>query len=79
MNECPLTTLSWTEWKPNYVYEAMSWEWAVISPIANPKELGAGGGWVPPKEIWGINLLEIDTYPYYEKWMDEEYERRTKE
>ncbi len=71
MNERPLTTMSYLEWTPNYVHEPNSWGWAYISPSANLDHLEEGGGWGPPKEIWGINLLEIDTQPYYNAWHDE--------
>ena len=73
MNERPLTTMSYLEWQPNYVHEPTCWDWAYISPTANLENLEEGGGWGPPKELWGINLLEVDTQPYYEKWNQEAY------
>lgn len=33
------------------------WDWGYIAPNSIAKKLGAGGGPVPPKEFWGINLI----------------------
>ncbi len=73
MNERPLTTMTYLEWQPNYVHEPMYWGWAYISPTVTVEALeeGSGGGWVPQKELHGINLLEVDQQPYYDAWHDE--------
>ena len=58
--------------------EAAGWDWIYISSGENESELGSGGGWVPPKEVWGKCLLdkEIDAGKLYQEWIDKEYERR---
>lgn len=34
------------------------WDWVFIAKDSDVSFLGQGGGWVPPKEFWGLNLLD---------------------
>lgn len=45
-----------------------SWDWVFIARDSDLIVLEQGGGWVPPKEYWGLNLLD-------EKIKEEIFER----
>jgi hypothetical protein len=60
--------LAWYECDVDDETGPHTWDWAYISPNAKAEKLASGGGHVPMKKYWGMNLINIkwESMPEYE-------------
>ncbi len=66
MKECPSQTLAYLLFEKNYLPEPLEWEWCYIAPKSRASLLKRGGGTIPPKCFWGINLVGITHKIFFE-------------
>lgn len=55
----PVETMWFEEWEIDALYPD-EWDWCYIPTTSNVQDLASGGGYVPQKKYWGINLVNIE-------------------